>query len=94
MLCLRYPHKLTECQHILNKEKLSTFDILLLNTIIFGRKNKENLIFNQKLRAYKEDEIRQILQYQREYDLNNTQTALHFKISRNSITAWKKKYPI
>ncbi|KXH78310.1 hypothetical protein [Chryseobacterium kwangjuense] len=94
MLNLHYPHKLTECRPVLDKARLSIFDIHLLNTIIFGKKNKENQVFNQKLRSYNEEDIREVLRYQRQYNLNNTQTALHFKLSRNSIASWRKKYPI
>ena len=38
--------------------------------------------------------ILEILQYQKNNNLNNNQLADHFKLSRNTITKWKKIYII
>lgn len=86
----KYPQKITICQRILNKKKLSTLDIIALNKIIFGEQDKESMTFNQRHRSYCEKTIIEILDYQKKYNLNNTQIALKFKISRNSLTKWKK----
>ncbi|GEN70900.1 helix-turn-helix domain-containing protein [Chryseobacterium lathyri] len=88
----KYPQKISICQRILNKKKLSTLDIIALNKIIFGEQDRESMTFNQRHRSYCEKTIIEILDYQKEYNLNNTQIALHFKMSRNSLTKWKKKY--
>jgi len=88
----KYPQKISTCQRILNKQKLSTLDIIALNKIIFGEQDRESVTFNQRHRSYCEKTIIEILDYQKKYNLNNTQIALHFKMSRNSLTKWKKKY--
>jgi len=84
------PDKREECQNLLIKEELSVFDILELNTRIFGNTNKEFEKVNQKFRSYKESDILQILDYQKKNNLNNIQLANHFKTSRNTIAKWKK----
>lgn len=88
----KHPDKISVCQSILNKKKLSTSDIILLNTMIFGVQDKETMVFNQRHRSYCEDTIREIIDYQKKNNLNNTQVALQLKLSRNSIAKWKKIY--
>lgn len=88
----KHPDKLSVCQIILNKKKLSTLDIITLNTMIFGEQDKETMVFNQRHRSYCEDTIREIIDYQKKNNLNNTQVALKLKLSRNSIAKWKKIY--
>ncbi|WP_261511787.1 helix-turn-helix domain-containing protein [Chryseobacterium paludis] len=87
-----YPDKLAECSGILRKKTLSTLDIISLNVIIFGQKDRETSLVNQRLRAYSYEAIVDILEYQRKHNMTNSEIALHFKISRNSIAKWKKKY--
>ncbi|MFP3594409.1 helix-turn-helix domain-containing protein [Chryseobacterium sp. SIMBA_038] len=86
----KFPHKIVECQKLLDKKMLSTLDIIKLNTMIFGE-NKETLEANQKHRSYTDDAIMEILEYQKKNRLNNSQIALHFRISRNSVAKWKKR---
>ncbi|MCS4302869.1 helix-turn-helix domain-containing protein [Chryseobacterium sp. BIGb0232] len=88
----KYPHKVEICQRILEKKILSTLDIITLNKIIFGEQDKESQKFNQRHRSYCEKTIKEILEYQKKNNLNNTQVALEFKMSRNSLAKWKKKY--
>ncbi|MDH6250917.1 hypothetical protein M2347_000644 [Chryseobacterium sp. H1D6B] len=88
----KYPHMKDKCQSILKKESLFVLDIIKLNTLIFGIKNKETMTFNQRHRSYDYKAIIEILNYQNNNKLNNTQTALHFKLSRNTVTKWKKTY--
>lgn len=75
--------------NILRKQKLSAIDILELNKRIFGETGK-----NQKYRSYSKSDILQVLDYQKKYSLNNTQLALHFRLSRNTIAKWKKQFVI
>lgn len=89
----KYPHKKEICQPILDKPKLTVMDIDRLNKLIF-EPNKEMKIANQKLKSYNEESILKILQYQKTYELNNTELAAHFKLSRNTVTKWKKLYPL
>ncbi len=84
------PDKRIECENLLSKEELSVLDILELNRRIFGDKNKDIKMTNQKFRSYRESDILQILDYQRKNNLNNIQLANHFKTSRNTIAKWKK----
>lgn len=88
----KYPHKVEICQKILEKKILSALDIITLNKIIFGEQDKETQILNQRHRSYCENTIKEILEYQKKHNLNNTQLALEFKLSRNSVSKWKKKY--
>lgn len=90
ILIKRYPQKKKICRGILEKEKLSALDVIKLNSLIFETKNKEASIFNQQHRSYDKSAILDILNYQKKNNLNNTQIALHFKLSRNSIARWKK----
>lgn len=84
---------LDRCKKILEKETLSELDVIKINSIIFtGNKSIEQ--FNSKLKAYHKTTILEILQYQKNNNLNNNQLADHFKLSRNTITKWKKIYII
>ncbi|BAP31239.1 uncharacterized protein CHSO_2202 [Chryseobacterium sp. StRB126] len=84
------PHKYNLCEHLLSKNELLALDILKLNTIIFGNSEKRN----SQYRSYKRTDIMRILDYQKENNLNNTQLALRFKLSRNTIGKWRKIFLI
>ncbi|NML72191.1 helix-turn-helix domain-containing protein [Chryseobacterium sp. RP-3-3] len=90
----KYPHKKKECQSILEKDNLSFLDVMKMNTLIFGVKSKEAELFNGKHRAYNKSTILDILHYQEENRLNNTQLAIHFQLSRNSVAKWKKIFAV
>jgi hypothetical protein len=92
IISIKCPGKKEECRPILNKEVISILDVIKLNLIIFGIKDKETQIFNQKHRSYDENTIIEILDYQVKNNLNNTQLANHFKLSRNTVTKWKKHF--
>lgn len=87
-----YPEKENKCRFILNKTTISSLDIITLNNIIFENKDVETEIFNQKHKSYDENTIKEILEYQKKYKLNNSQLALHYKLSRNTVRVWKKNY--
>ncbi|MGE8555494.1 MAG: helix-turn-helix domain-containing protein [Chryseobacterium jejuense] len=86
----KYPHKYDLCEYLLSKNELLALDILKLNTIIFGTSEKNNSHY----RSYKRTDILRILHYQKENKLNNTQLALHFKLSRNTVSKWRKIFLI
>lgn len=86
---IKHPEKTTVCSSILNKIELSTLDILELNKLIF---DTENISVNQKHRSFNEATILQILDYQKKNNLNNSQLAHHFRLSRNTVTKWKKLF--
>ncbi|PIF47634.1 hypothetical protein CLU96_4701 [Chryseobacterium sp. 52] len=90
----KYPHKEEECQSILKKRKMSTLDIIKLNILVFGVKDKETFAFNQRHRFYSKSAIVEILDYQKRNNLNNTEVAAYFKLSRNSVAKWKKNFLI
>lgn len=85
----KYPEKITECLHILNKKTLSVMDIIDLNNRISSHNAKK---INQQLKSYDRDTIFKILTYQKQHQLNNIETAKHFNLSRNSLQKWKKIY--
>lgn len=85
----KFPDKKEECHTILSKNRISVMDIITINKIIFGT-NKESDSFNQKHRAYSKHDIMKILDYQQKNKLNNSQLAIHFSLSRNTIAKWKK----
>ncbi|KAB1229503.1 helix-turn-helix domain-containing protein [Chryseobacterium viscerum] len=86
----KYPEKKELCKSILEKKELSFLDIIKLNSLLFEEKNKERSVANQRHKSYNISTIREILDYQRKNKLNNTQLAIHFKLSRNSIAKWNK----
>ncbi|MDV7695505.1 helix-turn-helix domain-containing protein [Chryseobacterium soli] len=88
----KFPEKMDQCKNILQKESLSELDILELNQKIFGNSELDAELFNQRHRAYNETAIKQILKYQSKNKCNNTELARYFKLSRNTVTKWKKLF--
>ncbi|MCS3529908.1 helix-turn-helix domain-containing protein [Chryseobacterium sp. JUb7] len=88
----KHPNKKIACETILKKEEVSILDVIKLNNIIFGMKDRETNTFDQQHRSYDEQSIKEILEYQEKNDLNNTQLANHFKLSRNTVAKWKKHF--
>ncbi|KMQ58452.1 hypothetical protein ACM46_22385 [Chryseobacterium angstadtii] len=89
---MNYPEKEILTRDILNKKsKLTFLEVVKLNTIIFGSITNGS-IENQKHRSYNKKTIHYILEYQIKNNLNNMQTAQHFKMSRNTISKWKKLF--
>ncbi|MDP9962253.1 helix-turn-helix domain-containing protein [Chryseobacterium lathyri] len=87
-----YPERIDEFKNILEKPILSFLDMLQLNQKIFGKVDKSIETFNQRHRSYSANDIFEILDYQKNNNLNNVQLANHFKLSRNTITKWKKMF--
>jgi hypothetical protein len=79
------PEKIILFEDMFNKDSLDVFDVIKLNNILF----KEN-IDNQKFRSYSKESILKILDFQKKNKLNNTELSKRFKISRNTISHWKK----
>lgn len=84
------PQKYLLLEEILNKDKLIAIDILRLNKIIFEQNDTKNDEFNQKLKSYTIQDVNYILNYQKRNKMTNNQLAKHFKMSRNTISKWKK----
>lgn len=94
ILKMKYPEKKEECNDLLSKKELSMLDIIKLNQTIFKLRDKENFTFNQKHRSYNKKTILEILDYQKKHHLNNSQTAIHFNLSRNTLTKWQKMFQL
>lgn len=88
----KFPLKLNEFQNFFNKKTLNCLDVIQLNNLLFPRNGLN--IPDQKHKSYDEQSILEMLKYQKEKKLNNSQLALHFKLSRNTVAAWKKKYKL
>ena len=86
----KFPEKKSQYMLILQKKELSVLDVIRLNNDIFGVSDSETELFNQKHRSYSETDIIEILEYQKKHRLNNIQLAKHFKLSRNTVSKWKK----
>ena len=88
----KFPDKFDLCKSLLQKESFCTLDVISLNKIIFETRDKDTESFDQKHRCYDEKSIFKILQHQKRLNLNNSQIASIYKLSRNTIAKWKKLY--
>ncbi|SIP92714.1 hypothetical protein [Chryseobacterium sp. RU33C] len=88
----KFPHKFEECRSLLDKKPLYAIDIIHLNKIIFGNKDKAGEMFDQMCRSYDKESIIKILKFQNDNKLNNTQIANKYRLSRNTVSKWKKLY--
>lgn len=89
ILEVKFPHKKQVCNRILKKKELSYLDIIKLNNLIFENE-KNSFGVNQQYRAYNSDTILEILDYQARNGLSNSELAVHFQLSKNTLTKWKK----
>ncbi|AYZ12777.1 helix-turn-helix domain-containing protein [Chryseobacterium arthrosphaerae] len=83
------PEKMKQCEFFFQKKKVTSLDVIKINTIIFGYE-KDSL----KNRSFSALDITYILAYQKKKKLNNKQLAVHFKLSRNTVAKWKKIFII
>ncbi len=89
----KYPTKLNDPEILNRLNKLDTaLDVIEFNDFLFRTTSKETKSENQKLRSYDKATVLKILKYQENYSLNNSEVARHFKMSRNTIALWKKRY--
>ena len=86
ILDLKFPEKKELQTIVLEREIMDSYDVLSLNKLIFGDESKEN-----KHKSYDSSTIIKVLNYQKENNLSNIETAKKFNLSRNTISAWKKK---
>lgn len=92
IIAKKVPQNKDKCLLILEKKKLSFFDILKINSLIFPTTDKSKQGYSQKYKSYNEATILEILTYQRKNCLNNSELSHHFNLSRNTVTKWKKMY--
>ena len=88
----RCPHLKEVYSPILDKYNFSALDILEINSKIFGIPEIESQLFNQRHRSYNKSDIVEILNYQKMNKLNNSELAIHYKLSRNTVAKWKKMF--
>lgn len=93
MLMASNPSKLDikEVANKINNIK-AAIDVTNLNEMLFGSNVQSTNEINQNLKAYDEQSVMKILRYQKEYKLNNTQTAITFKLSKNTLCRWRLFY--
>lgn len=95
ILDTKYPEKRIKCQKLLDKESLTHLDVITINKLIFGNNiSSESDKSNQQHRFYSESVIIQMLKYQYVNKLSNSQLARHFKLSRNTVASWKKRFTV
>ncbi|QIG89337.1 helix-turn-helix domain-containing protein [Chryseobacterium sp. POL2] len=89
----KFPQKIEDCLPLLQKGNLTSIDIIKINKQIFGV-DKETELYSQKHRSYGKSDILKILDYQKKHKLNNSQLAIHFSLSRNTVAKWKKMFVV
>lgn len=87
-----YPDKEEQCSYILSQNRLSAFDVIKLNKILTSNFEAEHDLSNQNFRSYDRVTILKILDYQKKNKLNNTEISKQFKLSRNTVAKWRKKF--
>lgn len=92
MIRMKYPDKEILCNSILKKNHLGSLDIMRINDILTGRNDISKIMDDPKLLSYDRKTILKILDYQKQNKLTNSQLALHFRTSRNTIANWKKVF--
>ena len=85
ILRLQHPTKKEECEKILSKTAFSVKDVININNIIFPKATQETQFANQRHRSYDKTSIIEILNYQKKNNLNNSELARHFKLSRKTV---------
>lgn len=85
IISAHFPEKENELKSILAKDELSCLDVIQLNNKLFGNQTPKH-------KSYDKPTILQILSHQKTYNLNNTELAHHFQLSRNTVTKWKKMF--
>ena len=86
ILDLKFPENKELYTIVSEKEINDYYDVLNLNKLIFGDQNKNN-----KHKSYDTSTITKVLKYQEENNLSNIETARKFNLSRNTVSAWKKR---
>jgi DNA-binding transcriptional regulator YiaG len=94
IISIKYPERFQDCKILLEKPMLTVLDIIKLDRKIFGSGDESTQVFNQKHKSYSKSDILKILDFQKKENLNNSQTAKYFNISRNSLSKWKKIFEL
>jgi DNA-binding transcriptional regulator YiaG len=89
---MKFPEKEKDCQPFLQKENFSQLDVINLEIILFGKKQSEEFLNDGRHRSYDKPTIFKILDYQKKHNLNNSELAKHYGLSRNTVAKWKKHF--
>ncbi|WP_426482214.1 helix-turn-helix domain-containing protein [Chryseobacterium sp. R2ACT005] len=92
LIAQKYPEKAKKCKSLLEKKDFSVLDVIKINRLLSDDRNIDD--YNQKYRSYNKHTILEILKYQKEHNLNNSQLASHFKLSRNTVAKWRKYFMV
>lgn len=84
----KFPEKFSLIDLFKDKEELSVLDILIINNILFGKIELQDLS-NPRHKSYDLETIKYIIDYQRQNQLTNTAISKLFHVSRNSVAKWK-----
>lgn len=82
----KFPEKASICKHFLEKEKLSSLDVITLNRILFNDCSIKN-----EHKSYDQESIIQILEHQKKNKMTDSEIATLFRLSRNTLSGWKKQ---
>jgi hypothetical protein len=88
----KFPHKKEECETILEKKIFSALDVITINNMIFGKENEKSDDHNYQHRSYDKAAIIEMLEFQKKNNLSNSQLSKHTRLSRNTISKWKKLF--
>ncbi|GEM53273.1 helix-turn-helix domain-containing protein [Empedobacter brevis] len=81
----KFSEKAKQTKKLLKKE-MDTLDVIKISEILNGKETSEN----QKHKSYDVDSILKILTIQKNNNYTNTLIAEKFKISRNTVSRWRK----
>ncbi len=92
MLKQDQPEKLKDpkIQTLLQNLK-TTEDVLNFNELVF-KQSKESMKNNQKLKTYDKKTMLKLLQYQKKHGFSTSYMSKKYKISRTTLSKWKKTF--
>jgi len=89
MIQMKYPDKKELCLPLLSKEEFTELDVISISNLLNDNQSLSRNKFNQTHKSYSKKAIHEILNYQKEFGLSDFATAIHFKMSRNTLKKWK-----
>ena len=92
LILRKFPEKAETLIPEVKNKVFTVLEVIRFNEKLFGKPDKDIIHENQKHRSYNISTIFEILDFQKKNGLNNSQLAIHYRLSRNTITKWKKKY--
>ena len=87
IIAKKFPEKQLQTKKLL-KQKMSSLDVIKISEILNSNVTSEN----QKHNSYDMHSILKILEIQRLNNMTNIDISEKYKISRNTVSKWKKLY--